>query len=199
MKYHISIITVFVLIVNFSSGQNSLKADIDLRPEIHSINLEQSKIAIKGTSTLHDWESRAGKSEAKLVFKNYTGGEIEQLNLNVDVASIKNTKGHNIMDKLTRKALKNEDFPEITYVFIKGDLISDTTKELKVKLIGDLTIAGKTNQISVLTTIDKSATNVTLNGQHKLKMTDYGVEPPKALFGTVKTGNEITIDFSIKF
>ena len=199
MKNAVSIITVFLFLINFTFAQNSVKSANILKAESVQINLQESKIAIKGTSTLHDWESISKSSKATIVINNYKDAEIEQLNLTVDVASIKNTKGHSMMDKLTRKALKSEDFPQITYVFIRGDVISNTSKELKIKLLGDLTIAGKTNQISVLTSIDKSAASVTLKGQHKLKMTDYGIDPPKALFGTVKTGDEITIDFSIKF
>ena len=199
MKNAVTITTVFLLLFNFTFGQNSVKSEITLKPVSIQINLHESKIAIKGTSTLHDWESRAKTSRASIVINNYMDAEIEQLNLSVDVANIKNVKGHKTMDKLTRKALKWEEFPQITYAFITGNVISNTAKELKIKLVGNLTIAGKTNQISVVTTIDKSASSVTLKGEHKLKMTDYGVKPPKALLGTVKTGDEITIEFSIKF
>ena len=199
MKYAISITAIFLFLMNFTFGQNSVKPVIKSKTESVQINLQESKIAIKGTSTLHDWESIAENSKATIVINNYQDADIEQLSLAVDVTSIKNTKGHNTMDKLTRKALKSDDFPKITYVFIKGDIVSNTSKELKVKLIGNLTIAGKTNKVSVLTTIDKSTDSVTLKGVHKLKMTDYGVDPPRALFGTVKTGDEITIAFSIKF
>lgn len=192
--------TIFLLfLLNLATGQSNAESIINTVDKSIHINLQESSISVKGTSTLHDWESIAEKSKATIVINNYEDAEIEQLKLTVDVASIKNTKGHKTMDKLTRKALKSEGFPQITYVFIKGEVVSNTAEELTVKLLGDLAIAGKTNQISVLTTIDKSHTSVTLKGTHKLKMTDYGVDPPKALFGTVKTGNEITIDFSVKF
>ena len=37
---------------------------------------------------------------------------------------------------------------------------------------------------------------VTLTGATKLKMTDYKIDPPKALMGTITTGDEITIKFN---
>jgi len=199
MKKAVTITAVVLLLINFTFGQNSVGSEITLKPESVKINLQENKISIKGTSTLHDWESIAENAKATIIINNYNEAEIEQLNITVDVASIKNTKGHRTMDKLTRKALKAEDFPKISYVFIKGEIISNTTKELKVKLTGNLTIAGKTNKISVLTTIDKSMRNIILRGTHKLKMTDYGVVPPRALLGTIKTGDEITLEFAIKF
>ena len=199
MKNMIKLFPVFLLVASLGFGQNNGPMEISPTSENLTINLQQSTIKIMGTSTLHDWTSIAEQTEANIIFNNYNDVEIEKLVLVVEVESIKNTKGHGLMDKLTRKALKSDDFPKINYVFIKAETISDQENELTVKLTGNLTIAGKTNKITVLTTINKSSTNVVLKGIHKLKMTDYGVKPPKALLGTVKTGDEITIDFSIKF
>jgi len=193
------LLPVFLLFITLSFGQNNGPLEISSASENLKINLQKSSIKIMGTSTLHDWTSLAEQTEANIIFNNYNDVEIEKLVLIVLVESIKNTKGHRLMDKLTRKALKSDDFPKINYVFIKAETIGNQENELKVKLIGNLTIAGKTNKITVFTTINKSSTNVVLKGTHKLKMTDYGVDPPKALLGTVKTGDEITIDFSIKF
>ena len=36
-------------------------------------------------------------------------------------------------------------------------------------------------------------------GVQTIKMTDYGVTPPVALFGTLTTGDEITINFKTNF
>jgi len=30
-------------------------------------------------------------------------------------------------------------------------------------------------------------------------MTEFGIEPPTAIFGTLKTGDEISIDFNVVF
>ena len=36
---------------------------------------------------------------------------------------------------------------------------------------------------------------VSLEGEKTFNMTDYGIEPPTALFGTITTGDEVTIKF----
>ena len=199
MKNSMKLLPAFLLVITLGFSQNNGPLDLSPKSENLKINLQESTIKIMGTSTLHDWTSIAEKSEANIIFNNYEDVEIERLILVIEVVSVKNTKGHGLMDKLTRKALKADDFPNITYVFTRAETISNLEKVLKVRLLGNLTIAGKTNSVSVLTTINKSGTSVILTGIHKLKMTDYGVKPPKALLGTVKTGDEITIDFSIKF
>ena len=35
-------------------------------------------------------------------------------------------------------------------------------------------------------------------GSYIMKMTDFGVDPPTAVFGTIKTGDEITIDYNLQ-
>jgi hypothetical protein len=34
-------------------------------------------------------------------------------------------------------------------------------------------------------------------GSKKIKMTDFNVEPPSFMFGSVKTGDEITVTFDV--
>lgn len=189
-------ISIFVFFVNviFSQGDISTSEIV----EEDRLDLKESSLIIKGTSTLHDWHSSAEKSKAFIVL-NSSDTQIEKLNICIEVASIKNSKGSSMMDKITRKSLRESNFPEITYVFLSGEVIENEDEELKVKMFGDLTIAGKTNKVSIITAINKTGSEVVLKGSHKLKMTDYNVDPPKALFGTVQTGDEITIEFQVKF
>lgn len=166
----------------------------------NSINLNTtipSNVKISGTSTLHDWESIVEKTQAKLVINNYEDLEIETLEVTIDALSIKS--GKKLMDKLTYKALRAKDFPKITFIFKKGSVKSSTPDFINIELNGDLMIAGVTKNVTVLTKINKKGKSIILTGTYKLKMTTYNIKPPKALLGTIKTGDEITIDFSLNF
>lgn len=156
-----------------------------------------SNVLIKGTSTLHNWESVVEKTEATLIINNLNDIGIETLNVKVAVFSIKS--GKKTMDKLTYKALKGKEHPMITFIFKKGEIVDENSDFINIKLIGDLTIAGVTKNVSVNTKINKFGNTIALTGSHKLKMTDFGIKPPKALLGTIKTGDEITIEFNLKF
>lgn len=103
------------------------------------------------------------------------------------------------MDKLTYKALKAEEYPLITFVFTNAKILEENQYQLTIELTGDLTIAGVTKNIAVKTIIDKLDEDVVLRDSHPLKMTDFGITPPTALLGTIKTGDEIIIDFNLKF
>lgn len=188
------------LLITVFFANNSISQDnIDNSLELNNIkNLKESSLVINGTSTLHDWDSKAEKTEAYILLNN-TPNQIEKLYLDVVVESIANSKGSKMMDNLTHKALKSKDFPKISYSFLNAEVLQEVEDNRELELIGDLTIAGKKNRVAIKTQIIKTGSEIILKGSHKLLMTDYGVEPPTALFGTVKTGDEITVEFLIKF
>jgi len=104
-----------------------------------------------------------------------------------------------MMDKNTYKALKADDHPDITFVLtapIKA--IQVGTHVIAAKI--NLTIAGVTKAIEMpVTAIAAAHGNILFEGSKAIKMSDYGIKPPVALFGTMKTGDEITIKFKTVF
>jgi hypothetical protein len=40
---------------------------------------------------------------------------------------------------------------------------------------------------------------ITIDGEQRVKMTDYNIDPPTVFFGMIKTGNIITISFKTTF
>lgn len=152
------------------------------------------EMAVAGTSTLHDWESEVTKVSADASL-DISGAQLEGINsLKVTVAAkgIVSSKGR-IMDNKTYEALKADKFPSITFRLDKA-----TVNGSAVQATGKLTIAGKTQTVSLNATskVD-SAGNITFSGSKAIKMTDYGMDPPTALMGTVKTGDEVTIKYEL--
>tara|TARA_R110001592_G_scaffold5353_5_gene29492 strand:- start:1478 stop:2053 length:576 start_codon:yes stop_codon:yes gene_type:complete len=190
MSNKIILLVILLGFFNLTNGQETTKK-VELNIKL------SSSVLIKGTSTLHDWESIVEKTSSELVVNNLEDANIETLNVKVQVLSIKS--GKSIMDKLTYKALKADEHPTITFIFKKGEIVKEDARFMDIKLIGDLSIAGVTKNVSVITKINKSGKTIILKGVHKLKMTDFGISPPKALLGTIKTGDEITIEFNLIF
>lgn len=65
-----------------------------------------------------------------------------------------------------------------------------------VKTVGNLSVAGTTKKVTLDFELQLTANKVTLKGEKSFKMTEFGIEPPKALLGTITTGDEITIKFN---
>jgi polyisoprenoid-binding protein YceI len=106
-----------------------------------------------------------------------------------------------IMNKDTYKALKADIHPDIFFTLntdiksIQPGLAANT-----ILAKGLLTIAGVTNPVIMQVNIlipEKG--RLYFKGSQILKLSDYGITPPSALLGAIKTGNEITINFKTNF
>ena len=64
---------------------------------------------------------------------------------------------------------------------------------------GKLKIAGTEREIPVTATYSKESGSqkISFTGSVSIKMTDFNISPPTAMFGTLKTGDEITIKYEI--
>ncbi|RIA09130.1 YceI-like domain-containing protein [Flavobacteriaceae bacterium MAR_2010_72] len=180
--------TAFVLIFLAFSFNVSLSQDFKL-------NNLKSTLSVFGTSSLHDWEVKATNLKGAITLTTSEELQIQKLYIEVLAESLKS--GKNAMDKNTYKALKTVEFKTITFQLAK---IQETSKiqdnVFNIKVIGDLTIAGVTKRIPISFKLQLNDNTLILIGEKDLEMTDYGIEPPKALFGTITTGNKISIKFN---
>lgn len=165
----------------------------------YSTHAAKSTLSISGTSTLHDWEMTAENFNGNLsVDLGVEEMKINTLRLTVPVKSLKSGKSG--MDNNAYKALKADDHPNISFQLIKVENCSLSKKEcFDVQAVGNLTIAGTTQQIKVPMVAEFIGEEVILKGEKALTMTSYGVEPPSFLMGAMTTGDEIIVRFSIQY
>jgi polyisoprenoid-binding protein YceI len=172
----------------------------------------QSPIQIDGTSNLHNWTIKGtviqGYIDANETYPlNPQAPELSHLeqvmksvktHVEITVRSLKS--GHSGMDKNTYKALKADQYPNILYDL---EQISIRTwpqppqMTATVDTTGRLSVAGATRQIHMPVTAELlGGGQFKLSGQIAVKMTDFGISPPTALLGVLKTGDEMTIRFA---
>jgi polyisoprenoid-binding protein YceI len=153
-----------------------------------------SRISISGTSTMHDWTMTSEKATYDAVFETNPQGVPQQVtSLVVSVSAQSLKSGKNGMDKNAYAALKTDKHKQITFQLESGKIDGKT-----IRCQGSLTIAGTTKQIEVETTYTILADgSIQCKGSKKLAMKDYNVDPPSFMFGSVTTGNEITVSFDV--
>jgi polyisoprenoid-binding protein YceI len=173
---------------------------VGLAPQANKVQLSntESELKIEGTSSLHDWviEAEKLKGTATITKEESKIVNIEQLNFQVEVKGLKS--GKKGMDDNTYKALKADQHANITYQFEKILSNTQTSEGVKLSTQGKLTIAGTTKTIK-MDVLAKDLNAFKFKGQTTFKMSDYGIEPPTAVFGTIKTGDEVTIKFNVAF
>ena len=158
-----------------------------------------SSLSVDGTSTLHDWTITAEEMNGKASLKMGNSLEgIESLNFTVVVDELKSGKG--AMDKNTYAALNEDKFPNISYVLTKVNGVDALgSNKYKLSTTGTLEIAGTKKTINMDVTATVSGNSVKFDGSYPMKMTDFNIEPPTAMFGTIKTGDEITIKYTVDY
>lgn len=149
------------------------------------------EMSIHGGSNMHDWTSHVLTFAASgdLTLENDRTWRISDLKIEIPVASIESEKG-SIMDKKTMKALQAEVYPMITFH------LTGLTGNTDLSASGTLEVAGVERSIDIRLVSRKRGTRqLEISGVKDLKMTDFGIDPPKALMGALKVDDEITIDF----
>uniref|UniRef100_UPI0040488B2A YceI family protein n=2 Tax=Flavobacterium TaxID=237 RepID=UPI0040488B2A len=108
--------------------------------------------------------------------------------------------GKNGMDNNTFKALNSKTYKTINFKLVSVSKITKTTDgNFTVETQGDLSIAGVTKRINQTFSVKVLGKKAVFSGKTKIDMTLYGVKPPTALMGTIKTGKDVTIDFKVTY
>jgi polyisoprenoid-binding protein YceI len=146
---------------------------------------------IAGTSTMHDWiMTSSGATYSTTLEVNVDGTlvKLDQVLVKLPAESLKSKE--KAMDKNAYKSLNTDKYKEIIF-----HLTSSRISQNKVTCSGNLTIAGTTKPVDVDVTYEIRKGSLFVKGSKVIKMTDYKVEPPSFMFGTIKTGDEITVSF----
>jgi polyisoprenoid-binding protein YceI len=159
------------------------------------------QIKLNGTSNLHDWTMNAssGTIDANLNLAsnvNYLAG-IQSLTFTMPVKNLKSTEG-SLMDSRAYDALKADKYTTMTFKLLTATPASTQGNKTQFNVTGLLTIAGVTKQVNMSATAVKNADgSIVISGNQKLKMTDFGIKPPSFMFGALRTGDNLSIDYTV--
>lgn len=117
---------------------------------------------------------------------------IEGARVVVPAAMIKSGKS-TIMDRLMYETLQVTEHPEIVYELVEATVAGAEGTTFRLETRGRLTLAGTTREIAMPVEVTRlPGGRLRLTGTHTLLMTDYGLKPPVAMFGALRTADEVT-------
>ncbi|MBS3768888.1 MAG: YceI family protein [Bacteroidales bacterium] len=191
----ITLILIHMIIAIPAMSQESIQLSI----------ASNTELSFDGTSNVHDWDSEITELTGQGAFaqsllngSNSQENPVKDVKVSIPVKSIES--GKNKMNDIMYDALKAEEHPEIEYELISSEVIQKSGNEFTLQTNGYLTVAGVTKQIA-LQVKGKQLDDQTIQftGSKNLKMTDFNVDPPKALFGAIKSGDEVDVKFTAVF
>ena len=161
----------------------------------------ESNVKITGTSSLHDWQMYAPIVGCSLGIKNSSkGNSIELIDIEFQLAVDHLKSEHKKMDDIAQKALKINDFPNISFQSTTPQIILINNGDTQNKVKGTLEIAGVEKEIELIVlSAKKDESGLQFKFSFPIIMEDYQVKPPSFMFGTVTTGSEIIASFDLYF
>ena len=108
--------------------------------------------------------------------------------------------GNRQMERDMGRALKSSQHPSIEFRFksLRGTITQDATRKYHATIVGELVLAGERRDIVVAVVAQRVAHDrFRLRAEMPLRMTDFGITPPTALFGMVKAQDELLVRFDL--
>ena len=164
--------------------------------------LDTARVTITGSSNIHEYTAStttvrvtrvalgtiaAGDDVWTAVTKP---GVLEAFEIAIPGTSLSSPKAG--LDKNMWKALKTDKFDTITFALKR---LEPGATPAALKGIGTLRIAGVEREVTLNIVTERRNDTLAVKGSLALLMTDYGITPPVAMLGMLKTDPKVTVSF----
>jgi len=170
------------------------------RADAPALTVAAARVSIEGTSNVHAYTAstsavRVTRIEAgagiaagapTLLDDMLKPGGIQAFDVAVSAATL--TSPRDGLDKNMHKALKVTEFPDITF-----HLVTLEPSGTSYRAAGTMTLAGVTKDVVFTLKAQRAADTIVVNGTANLLMTDFGIQPPKAMMGMLKTDPKVLV------
>lgn len=168
------------------------------RSTVQSVILNESKLRINGTSNVNDFEcvyeeelesdTLSHQVEVTEAFANIQGDRLELVVESFDC-------GKRGINRDFRNTLKSKEHPNIHIEVLQVSAINGIPDKASVSI----ELAGITNIYDVqLKDVSLEDGSIRVFGEQNLKMSDFGLKPPTALFGLIKVRDRLKISFTLQ-
>lgn len=164
------------------------------------------EMRIDGDSNVKKWDAEVKEMDGELVLTNTEGLTFEtlapehfvSLSLNIPVENIESSSGG--LTKNLQKYMKKDDHPYVTFELNEITSIEKNNGTALVTATGVVNAAGKdhTAEMTVEASMNEQG-DMIFTGDTQLLMTSFDIDPPTAVFGTIRAKDEIVISFNTTF
>ncbi len=182
--------------------------------ERYDADIASSRVTVEGTSTLHDWHVEGRRVGGYVIVQEHelaalwgasdlsTQSLAPTVRVEIPVTSL--TSGKRGMDETIYKALKATTHPMITYRLESAQITTrqtnqrdDADRSLTIETKGVLTVAGAEQTVDILMQIRRLTENrLEISGDTSLRMTEFGIDPPPAMLGMLRTGDTVHVHWT---
>lgn len=166
------------------------------------LTLASARVSLEGTSNIHAFTAStttvrltaleiAGAPEGDWLERALQADGLTAFEVVIPVASLSSPKDG--IDKNMHKALKAQEHPEITFRLRRLEPADGA-----FRATGGLTIAGVEKEVTLDLQVERKGSGLLVKGATDLLMTDFGVTPPRAMLGMLKTNPKVRIHIDVQ-
>jgi hypothetical protein len=175
-------------------------AIVSLRAQTVRFQVASGTVTILGTSNIHDWKCSTSALNPLITVPTSAGADlgksVTSISLSISVKSL--DCGNGQMNTNLAKALHADEHPTIAFRLVSYDGRVAATGGYQSTMTGSLTINGIARPVTLTGTARPDGKGaLRAEGTTSFSTTDFGIEPVKALLGTIKTGDRVTIQATI--
>jgi polyisoprenoid-binding protein YceI len=198
---HIVLTSLVMLVITATSSpaQSIAHASADATPLRLEVRAD-SRLWLEGSSNVRDWRCDATSLDASIDLDASAerSGDTRVRRVQVRVPTYSLTCGRSQMDRIMYKALHVDDEPDCRQIVGRFDVIADDEMRQSLVMQGTLRVAGVERIVRVPVQLEQMRDGtIRARGALPILMTDYGISPPTALFGVLRTENRIIVKFDL--
>lgn len=164
-----------------------------------------ARVTINGTSNIHAYTAStatanvtlaqfgAGVAGPEFWDNALKPGAVEAFEVAIPAATL--TSPREGLDKNMHKALLVKEHQDITYRLLRLEPRAGTPDALRA--VGVLKVAGVEREVAFDISTERKGSTVSVKGQVQLLMTDFGIKPPTAMLGMLKTDPKVSVAFEV--
>jgi polyisoprenoid-binding protein YceI len=162
----------------------------------------QSRLWIDGTSSIRSFSCKA--AEVNAVVEATGPNAIPQLlladkgvkSVRVTVPAERLDCGNGTMNEHMRKAIKLTEFDSIEFRLTDYD-VARSADGVSGTLNGTLLLGGVTKPVTLKADGKPEGGMLHITGSYDLDMTEYGLKPPTLMFGRIKVGRTVKVNYDL--
>jgi hypothetical protein len=164
-----------------------------------------SRLWLEGTSNVKDWTCKATAMEALIAVDANTvdsrddavvARSLRGVDVIVPVRKLKCGDRH--MEANMYEALKAPKPPDMSYIIADFEIRPSPGDDLQVQATGKMSVAGAERAVSMTVRTERMPDGTRrARGSVPIKMTDFGIVPPRPWFGVLRTADRVVVQFEI--
>ena len=162
----------------------------------------QSRLWIDGSSSIRSFSCKAGEVNAVVeatgpnAISQLLTGDKDVKTVHVTVPAERLDCGNGTMNEHMRKAIKLSEHKSIEFRLADYD-IARNADGVSGTINGTLLLGGVTKPITLKAEGKPEGGMLHVTGSYDLDMTEYGVKPPTVMFGRIKVGKTVKVNYDL--